>query len=360
LDHRATGVQRASSHRSQPLLGALAGVGRLLPRLPARTLGAALLGLAAVFPVALPAAAAESHMHADALGEGRIVRDVRPGDVVRDHGITVQVPPRGRIVWGALEFEHGRAQVLGVETTRSGRVRAFGLGDELAVTGSGLAGALAGRDGGASSADAATSPDGSAGQCSDGSYSAYSWRMPLYAWRYNSGSTPYKFRARTGGTRAVIDAIIRGNRNITAADNDCGRGDYISARMRYDGTTDRRTNIGSSGSCLTRDGRNVIGWGDLPSHAIAMACVFGLSDGRASEADVKLSWDKAYETSMGRCSGELLIEAAMTHEFGHVYGLGHVSYSGSRYLTMQPYVNQCSMAHASLGLGDMRGLERKY
>ncbi len=47
----------------------------------------------------------------------------------------------------------------------------------------------------------------------------------------------------------------------------------------------------------------------------------------------------------------------MTHEFGHVYGLKHVS---SSVLTMYRSIRKCSMAAATLGLGDLRGLERKY
>ncbi len=290
---------------------------------------------------------------------------LRPGDLVTDNGISVVVPPRGEMIWAELKFDDGTYQTLSVETERTGSVRLLQWGDEAAAgPAAGVPGttALAGIGASASGVQVAQ-PDGGSGsrsECSDGSYNRWDIRIPHLQWSYQVSSTPSKFLARTEGTTQVIDALQRANSNITDARNRCGRSDRIDAQGTYLGTIKRGPNINSNGSCTGGDGRSVIGWGSLPSYSIALACVMGISGGEAREGDIRINWNKAYETEKALCKGELLIESAMTHEFGHVYGMGHVSSYSSPNLTMQPVVGYCSMAHATLGLGDMRGLEAKY
>jgi hypothetical protein len=128
------------------------------------------------------------------------------------------------------------------------------------------------------------------------------------------------------------------------------------------GSTSRRPDISSGGSCQGGDGRSVIQFGDLPSYSIAMTCVYGIRDGRAAESDIRINNSETrWALSKASCTGrELLLEAGMTHEFGHAYGLAHASVYRNPSLTMQPLVRACSKAHSSLGLGDMLGLEKKY
>ncbi len=292
--------------------------------------------------------------------------DPRPGDLLSRGGLSVVVPEPGHMVWGELKLDDGTSRTLSVETDRSGTVRVAEPGDETAAAGhvqlTGATAALVGAQAATMSSQAAQ-PDGSSGgtgECSDRSYSRFSWRTPLLSWRYASGTTPSKFRNRTNGTRQVINALKRANRNITDARNLCGRSDRIGAQGTYLGTTSSGPNVSSGGSCTGGDGRSVIGWGSLPSNSIAMACVSGISGGVAYEGDIRINWNKAYETKLRYCSGELLIESAMTHEFGHLYGMAHVSTYSSPNLTMQPRVSYCSRGHSRLGLGDMLGLETKY
>ena len=49
----------------------------------------------------------------------------------------------------------------------------------------------------------------------------------------------------------------------------------------------------------------------------------------------------------------------MTHEMGHVYGLGHTG-SGHANLTMQHVLRPCSTYARTLGLGDWLGLKKMY
>ncbi|MDQ3554712.1 MAG: hypothetical protein M3395_09945, partial [Chloroflexota bacterium] len=308
-----------------------------------------------------PAAAHHPSFHTDADASARVTTglDLRPGDLVEDDGISVVVPERGHMIWGELKFEDGTYRMLSAETDRGGSVRLLRWGDEAAGIDAdlpgmtGLAGVQALTSGTTRPTGTLAQPDGSGGssECSDGAYSRFSFRMPHLEWRYASGTTPSKFRNRTDGTKQVINALKRANRNVTGARNLCGRSDRISAQGTYLGTTKLSPNISSSGSCTGGDGHSVIGWGSLPSGSIAMACVSGISGGVAYEGDIRINWNKAYETKKRYCSGELLIEAAMTHEFGHLYGMAHVSSYSSPHLTMQPRVGYCSMGHARLGLG---------
>ncbi len=327
---------------------------------------AALAGML-VAGAAGPTAAHHPSFHIDAADPERVRTGagLRPGDLVTDNGISMVVPKRGHMTWGELKFDDGSFQTLSVETDRDGSVQLLQWGDEAAGIDAHLPGttALVDAQASAGGAKVALEPDGSSGgssECSDRAYNRFSFRIPHLQWRYASGTTPSKFRNRTKGTTQVINALKRANRNITGARNLCGRSDLISAQGTYLGTTTRSPNINSSGSCTGGDGQSVIGWGSLPAGSIAVACVAGITGGIAYEADIRMNWNKAYETKQAYCSGELLIEAAMTHEFGHVYGMAHVSSYSSPHLTMQPRVSYCSMGHARLGLGDMLGLETKY
>ena len=62
----------------------------------------------------------------------------------------------------------------------------------------------------------------------------------------------------------------------------------------------------------------------------------------------------------GDCRSKYSVEAAATHEFGHAFGLGHVSESLHPALTMSPVIAACQSSETTLGLGDVRGLEAKY
>lgn len=336
---------------------------------------AALVAALIVASVAVPASADDRTVRGDG-PQGVIADSLRPGDLFFDHGVGVVVPPRGETVWGELKFEDGTSQTLQVETGSQGLVRLYQLGHELAgrvpdgtQAGSPQAAAMAGLRlaglGLAASGPAATDTDAGPGrerqECRDRDSNRYGWRTPRYAWRYAASTTPAKFQTRDGGRKQVIKAIKRATRNITRSDNLCGRSDRVSVIIRYKGTTDRRPSVSARGYCPRADRRNVIGFGDLPSRAIAFACVYTLGGRRTVDGDITINLDKAWETRRPTCSGrEVLVESAITHELGHIFGLAHVNSYSSRSLTMHPVFQSCSRSHASLGLGDMLGLERKY
>lgn len=170
-----------------------------------------------------------------------------------------------------------------------------------------------------------------------------------YRWSFRAASTPSSL------SRSTVKAILRRSfSNITDANNDCGRADRVSATHEFLGKTSRRPN------CSARDGRNVVGFGRLPYGVLAVTC-FWKRDGRMLEADIKINSRESWATSLVGCRNKPMLEGTMTHEAGHVFGLDHVGERRHGRLTMSPYLDgPCNNDEATLGLGDMRGLEALY
>jgi hypothetical protein len=194
-------------------------------------------------------------------------------------------------------------------------------------------------------------------KCSDGAYvkNGHRWTR-RYDWRFQASSRPTGF-----SSSGVMNALRRAAYNIVNGRNNCGLPDLISATHWYRGTTSRAPNISSGGWCLGRDRVSVVGFGTLPRSYLAMTC-WWTYDGRVIEADIKLN--KAYyRWFINRpygCRSTWSIEAAATHEFGHVFGLGHVSESQHGSLTMSPVIMACQSLETTLGLGDVLGLRALY
>lgn len=101
--------------------------------------------------------------------------------------------------------------------------------------------------------------------CEDSAYNFWHHVVDgTFSWRYNSNSAP-------PGLSLDTEAVKESATNITTVNNNCGRADNVSATQSYAGTTTLHPNIGTGGACLTNDGVNVVGWGDLPSGSVATA-----------------------------------------------------------------------------------------
>ena len=99
----------------------------------------------------------------------------------------------------------------------------------------------------------------------------------------------------------------------------------------------------------------------LPRGVLAVTC-FWLRNGRMTEADIKINNRESWALTMTSCHGDMpLLESTITHEAGHVFGRDHVGEKRHGRLTMSPYLDgPCNDNEATLGLGDMRGLEALY
>jgi hypothetical protein len=186
--------------------------------------------------------------------------------------------------------------------------------------------------------------------CTDRVYNLEGGRWKSkYSWSFRAASTP-------GGLtkRAAESAIRRGVANIATAHNDCGRPDRVRAKQSYLGRTAVRP------SCGFNDGRNVVGFRPLAPDVAARACWWVIGN-RIVEGDIQINSNIDWATSRAGCKDQLMLEAVLTHEAGHVFGLAHVGESRHGRLTMSPYIDGvCNNQESTLGLGDLRGLEALY
>jgi hypothetical protein len=296
--------------------------------------------LLATLPL-LPACGEESSRSFSAESEeelAQLVHALRPGDWVRHREVAVLVPAEGEGVHAEAFLANGQVVELQLETAADGRVALVRHAEPVAAgepeTHSALVGA-----------------------CSDGAYNLNNYRWTrTYNWYFNAGTTPGELSA----AEAEL-ALRNATTNITATRDDCGLADATSASHQYQGRTERSADVNATGGCNARDGVNVTGFGDLPSGTLALTCTWSDGSGQAVESDARINkveytWTTSAESPS--CSGRWGLEAVMTHERGHTFGLGHVA-AGSL-LTMRPGFGPCDGSAATLGLGDVRGLRQKY
>jgi len=192
---------------------------------------------------------------------------------------------------------------------------------------------------------------GAAAACADPAHKEIGgrWLNGSYTWAFNSSSTPSYL-----GQAKVRDVLKRSFSNITSARNDCGMPDNVSATHTYLGTT------GAPARCGRRDFQNVVGFHRLEFGVLAVTC-YWISNNRIVEADVQINSRERWALSMSDCVDELILEATMTHEAGHVFGLDHVGEGKHGQLTMSPFLNGlCDVSEVTLGRGDVLGLQALY
>lgn len=192
--------------------------------------------------------------------------------------------------------------------------------------------------------------------CSDRAYNHGESRWSdTFRWSFFAASTP------SGIRKVATERVLkRSVANMTDGRNDCGRTDRIRATAIYQGRTLAKPAPTSSGGCGGRDGVNVIGFGKLPPGIAGLTCVWS-SGGRIIEADIKLDKNARWATSLASCSFASMVEAVATHEFGHAFGMGHVKETTHGRLTMSERLDgYCQLNEASLGKGDLLGMEDLY
>jgi hypothetical protein len=201
--------------------------------------------------------------------------------------------------------------------------------------------------------------------CADGRHAeiGFHWTKP-WAWRFNARSTP-KGVSRAAAETQLASAV----RSITSARNDCGRPDRVSARASYLGRTTKKPGVRVDARGRIHcpgDGRSVVGFGSLPLGIAGLTCsTYTLAShgwGRGVESDVLFN-KRVYGWAVrpGACRpGQVILRSVATHEFGHVFGLGHVKESTHGNLTMSESLGPCDDSAFTLGKGDVIGLERLY
>jgi hypothetical protein len=199
-------------------------------------------------------------------------------------------------------------------------------------------------------------------RCTDsaGSWLGMQWSQP-YRWWFNVGSVP-DYLAPAG---PVSDLIQRAAHNLDTARNDCGLSGGLRLSQLLVGATNRATGVRGDGTCDAPDNRNVVSFGTLASGLLALTCVWWVrngGDGRTVEADIRINStpDLFAVQPSADCRERWDLEGTLTHEFGHVFGLGHVSYAQHSELTMSDGLPPCSTQFRGLGLGDYLTLREHY
>ncbi|CAN5717650.1 hypothetical protein BH24ACT22_BH24ACT22_09940 [soil metagenome] len=271
--------------------------------------------------------------------------------VITDGKAGVEIPPEGEGVSAHVSTPDG-AQELAVEHLDDGTVELQDVGDEF-VGASGVA-----------AEEPVLRAQGNMLACRDRAYNLTGWKVyNRLEWYYGVRTTPRYLSKR----RSELQ-INAASGNIMRSKNDCRMRDYVSAKKLYKGRTASRAQIDSGGYCTgNQNTQSVVSFGRLPSNYLAMACTSYYSEAnrydKVKGSDILISRRKKWSTRANKCRGQRYdIQAVLTHEFGHSFGLGHVSEQSHRNLTMSsaPSNTYCNIAARTLGRGDIIGLRKLY
>jgi Matrixin len=264
--------------------------------------------------------------------------------VVEDHGVAVAVPRAGEGVtvdaWGAAGSEQ-----LTVLHEAGGRLRIQDAGSERSVV----------------AADPLPDPGSGDPACFDDAYTRTDYReSDVHQWFINPSGRPGNITAA-----AAQSAMVNGANNIVNARSDCG--DFgpgnspTGAQHNFAGTTTNRPNISSSNQCTDRDGINTRGWGPGNSDFVAVNCSwYYLLTYEASEADHLYNTNFGWYTGGSSCLFAYDLESVSTHEWGHTFGLDHVSEDTHPTMTMSTNSSYCDTSARTLGRGDALGMYSIY
>jgi hypothetical protein len=200
-------------------------------------------------------------------------------------------------------------------------------------------------------------------RCTDpaGTWMGMRWQTP-YDWRVDTTTIP----AYLGGSASVIATLKAAADNVMDARNDCGLVPDLTMHEGYVGTTPSTAGVTTDGGCGNQDRQNTVSFGALKPGLLAVTCVWWVGDagkGRSVEADILIDNSAGLfylgNTPAG-CDGRWDLQGTITHEFGHVFGLGHVDYASHSQLTMSNGLPDCTSEYRGLGLGDYLALAREY
>jgi hypothetical protein len=206
--------------------------------------------------------------------------------------------------------------------------------------------------------DEPVAAESSSVRCGD---AAGAWLGMRWTGTYRWTMRPTGMPGYLGAFPPVRDAVRAAANAVDRGHNSCGLAGDLALSQRYSGETTRDAGINADGTCGARDERNVVAFGRLDGGLLALTCLWW-SKGRTVESDVRISdAQNMFTLDPGAgCSGSWDLQGTLTHEFGHVFGLGHVSYAEHGELTMSDGLPACSANFRALGLGDYQTLRNQY
>jgi hypothetical protein len=201
--------------------------------------------------------------------------------------------------------------------------------------------------------------------CDQSAYAVHGARQyHSFTWVVNTSSIP-SYLDRAGALRAIRRGTATTDRARTACPN--GRAlAPVQPHAIYAGPTDREANVTPEALCFrpgNSDGINVVSFGRLPAYVVAVTCTY-TDRGDIWQSDIMLSAEPGLFTldpDDGHCVDSYDLQAVMTHERGHSFGLAHVPEGqGSDHLTMSSGLTRCDASAQTLGWGDVLGLAHIY
>jgi predicted Zn-dependent protease len=170
---------------------------------------------------------------------------------------------------------------------------------------------------------------------------AYTLLSPRRRW----ASTPVTVRVYTVGNSTITD----GDGGVTATVNAIRAWGIISSS-----TTGSAAVRGSAPATIMLNTNG----GVCTGTCLAATLTGYYSGSTIYDADIYTNTSQPlYSSRESGCSGEYDIDSIMTHEVGHVIGIGHSNVSGA---TMYPSISACNTAPRSLASDDIAARDDLY
>jgi matrixin len=202
----------------------------------------------------------------------------------------------------------------------------------------------------------------------EGSYWYSANAYPTLGWWYNSSTA-----SRAGlSASATLSDIRNGNNNMSTGQNNCGysTGAFL-VQGAYRGDTSLYANVDSTTHCTNNfpNGQNTVSFGTIDSAhfnqsthtgTIGSTCWIG-SNNHMIETDIYLGSNVRLADTVdpANCNYAQDLQTLATHEWGHAFGLAHVTNSADSAEVMYPTRGWCELRR-HLGEGDYNGMLALY